>query len=77
MSGMKASKGSDLPSESYLRFGPRPSITGQKPEGNMEVHVTDRGLQCIHFTDEQGQPGILQQSPEIDYSNPTDVPNTS
>lgn len=44
----------------------------------MEVHVTDRGLQCVYFTDNRGNPGILQQSPEIDYSNPTaDEPNTS
>jgi hypothetical protein len=40
--------------------------------------VTDRGLQHIQFIDDQGNPGTLEQSPEIDYSNPTaDVPNTS
>ena len=44
----------------------------------MDVHVTDRGLQSIHFSDDQGRPGILEQSPGIDYGNSTyDVPNSS
>jgi hypothetical protein len=53
-------------------------IKGKNQEGDMEVHVTDRGLQRIQFTDDYGNPGILEQAPGIDYGNPAhDVPNSS